>query len=192
MAKHTRFLLWILWLAWVPTTQAQCVNSIEPSCSVYSSCFEKHCNCAGSDDEYLISFGKNYCEAFLNNHEFSNAGEKWRDSTLRCLQEALVPIIPLETGKACDCASVKTFAYSSHVACYTQPDNSACDLPFSDIQLIAATVIFDQKFVSLMKEYKEGYKQVKGVFEACSTTSKEEQTRKKWAFYLKLIKGKVE
>lgn len=191
MVKYARLLLWLFWLAWVPATQAQCVNSIEPSCSVYSSCFEKHCNCSGSDDEYLISFGKNYCEAFLSNHEFSDAGKKWRDSTLRCLQETLVPIIPLEAGKSCDCASVKRFAYSSHVACYTQPTASACDLPVADIQLIAKTIIFDKTFVTLMKEYNEGYKQVKGVLETCSTTAKEVQTRQKWAFYLKLIKGKV-
>lgn len=178
-------------LACTSIANAQCVNSIEPSCGVYSSCFAKHCNCADSN-EYLMSFGENYCKGFLEEHNFSAAGAAWRSSTLRCLQESLVPIIPFEGGKSCDCAKVKAFAYSSHVECYSQPGASVCDLPIQDIGLIAKTIIFDKAFISLMKEYADGYAQVKGVLEKCSTTAKEEEARKKWQFYLKLVKGKVE
>lgn len=192
ITSYRYVLAFLAWFGWPSFAAAQCVNSIEPSCSVYSTCFEKHCKCAGSEDEYLISFGMNYCNAFLSEHKFSSAGQKWRDGALRCLQESLIPIIPLEEGKACDCVKVKTFAYSSHVGCYTQPAASVCDLPLSDIGLIAKTIIFDKAFVGVMKDHKDGYSQVKGTLEICSTAAKEEATRKKWLFYLKLLKGKVE
>ena len=32
----------LLLSAWVPIVHGQCINSIEPSCEVYSKCFEKH------------------------------------------------------------------------------------------------------------------------------------------------------
>lgn len=192
MTSCRHVLVLLTWLGWPDLAAAQCVNSIEASCSVYSTCFEKHCKCAGSEDEYLISFGMNYCNAFLSEHEFSAAGKKWRDHTLRCLQESLVPIIPLEEGRTCDCAKVKAFAYSSHVGCYTQSSASVCDLPLSDIGLIAKTIIFDKAFIGVMNDQKAGYAQVKGTLEICSTAAKEEETRKKWSFYLKLLKGKVE
>jgi hypothetical protein len=193
MMRLNRAILMII-VAWVysSTVNAQCVNSIESSCGVYSSCFAKQCKCSDSVDEYLISFGENYCKAFLGEHDFSDAGKAWRNSTLRCLQESLVPIILFENDKSCDCAKVKSFAYSSHVGCYTQPNASVCDLPMQDIGLIAKTIIFDKAFISLMKDHADGYAQVKGVLEKCSITAKEEETRKKWQFYLKLIKGKVE
>lgn len=177
--------------AYANIANAQCLNSIEPSCSIYSSCFAKHCDCPDSD-EYLMSFGENYCKGFLDEHNFSAAGTAWRNSTLRCLQESLVPIIPFEEGKSCDCAKVKAFAYSNHVSCYTQSAASVCDLPIQDIGLIAKTIIFDKAFISLLKNHADGYAQVKGVLEKCSTTAKQEETREKWQFYLKLIKGKVE
>lgn len=187
---HTHPALILFFLS-LPTF-AQCVNSVKPSCNVYSSCFEKNCDCTGSEDEYLSSFGLNYCKAFLGEHSFSAAGQSWRDSTLRCLQEAIVPLIPLEQGRACDCSKIKNFAYSSHVSCYTQPLTSVCDLPISDISLIAKTIIFDKNFISLLKDRKNGYAQVKEVLEVCSTTAKEAETKNKWKFYLKLIRGKVE
>jgi hypothetical protein len=192
MTSYRHVWVFLVWFWWPSLSAAQCVNSIETSCSVYSTCFEKHCNCAGSEDEYLISFGMNYCNAFLSEHEFSSTGKLWRDSALRCLQESLVPIIPLDESKTCDCAKVKEFAYSSHVGCYTQPSASVCDLPLSDIGLIAKTIIFDSAFIGVMKDHKDGYAQVKGTLEICSTTAKDEATKKKWLFYLKLLKGKIE
>lgn len=99
MTSYRHVWVFLVWFWWPSLSAAQCVNSIETSCSVYSTCFEKHCNCAGSEDEYLISFGMNYCNAFLSEHEFSSTGKLWRDSALRCLQESLVPIIPLDESK---------------------------------------------------------------------------------------------
>jgi hypothetical protein len=171
---------------------AQCLNTIQPSCGVYATCFESRCNCVGSEDEYLVGFGKNYCEAFLARTDFSPQGGVWRDRTLRCLQEAIVPMIPFHPDEACNCAAIKSFAYRSHVDCYTQLGSSVCDLPVSDIATIAKTVVFDRAFLAAMKDYKEGYSQVKGVFEKCAASAQNDDARKKWAFYLKLLTGKIE
>ena len=141
-------------------SKAECANSIEASCAVYSECFGKHCNCSGTEDEYLVGFGKSYCEAFLNQDEFSDTGKKWKESTLRCLQEALVPIIPFDSGKVCDCSKVKIFAYSSHVGCYTKSNNSVCDLPISDIAVIAKTIIFDKSFFSQVRIVDSGLESI--------------------------------
>src|SRR5436309_1041028 len=74
----------------VPSASAQCSNSIKPSCGVYATCFAKYCPCNGSD-EYFLTYGKKYCEKFLGLATFSAEGVKWRDKTLVCLQEAIVP-----------------------------------------------------------------------------------------------------
>ncbi|MBC3239537.1 hypothetical protein HU723_10130 [Pseudomonas lurida] len=64
--------------------------------------------------------------------ELSVRGKAWRDSTLRCLQESIVPSLPFDSGQACNCEAIESKAFVSHVACYTQPTNSMCDLPLSD------------------------------------------------------------
>ena len=133
----------LIWasLTCVPA-QAQpmaCLSTISPTCDLYSECFSRQCNCAGSEHEYFISHGKKYCEAFLQNSSLSERGKAWRDSTLRCLQESIVPLLPSDSSKACDCEATETKAYVSHVACYTQPTNSICDLPLSDWLNIGST-----------------------------------------------------
>ena len=120
---------------------AQCANSATPSCGVYESCFAKLCNCKNTPGEYFISYGKRYCETFLNLPGLSDRGTIWRNSTLRCLQETIVPILPVD-GKAetCDCPSIQIAAFDAHVACYTAPGKSICNLPGSDWVLVLNAV----------------------------------------------------
>lgn len=186
-----RFFTFTLLFCFSFLAHGQCWNTINPSCDVYETCFNRYCRCEGSGFEYSLSFGKTYCNAFLGESELTPEGKKWRDSTLRCLQEVLVPLIPIEANPSCNCEELKKFAYGSHVACYTQEGASVCDLPSSDITKIAKTIIFNKNIINTLKDYKEGYQQVKGVFSKCSTTAKEVKTRKKWKFYLKLLTGKV-
>lgn len=123
---------------------AQCVNSAVPSCGVYESCFAKFCPCSGSSDEYFLTYGQKYCERFLAKDNLSAAGKKWRDATLTCLQETIVPRLDISTSPQCDCAAMRKFAFDSHVACYTQPGASICDLPVSEMVSIGMTVdLFD-------------------------------------------------
>lgn len=116
-----------------------CVNTSTPSCSLYTDCFNRQCNCAGSEHEYFISYGKKYCDAFMQDDGLSERGKAWRDSTLHCLQESIVPTLPFGSGQACNCEEIESKAFISHVACYTQPTNSICDLPASDLFNIANT-----------------------------------------------------
>jgi hypothetical protein len=67
----------------------------------------------------------------------SNQGKNWRDSTLRCLQERIVPELPADgQADSCDCQSIQIKAFDIHVACYTQNGASICDLPAADWALI--------------------------------------------------------
>lgn len=112
---------------------AECVNTITPSCGVYESCFANRCNCSDSEYEYFKSYGKKYCTTFLDLPKLSPKGMAWSSATLRCLQESIVSQLPAD-GKAntCDCKATQLKAFDSHVACYTQPSNSICELEPND------------------------------------------------------------
>jgi hypothetical protein len=176
-------------LIYTASSHSQCVNSIKPSCAVYSSCFAKVCACADSD-EYLLSFGQRYCEAFLEAPGLSESGKRWRDGTLRCLQEAIVPIVPLlEEGGSCNCTKLKEQAFESHVECYTNPENSVCDLAIEDILTISRTILSDGAFTSIIKEYKVAAKQVKELVNKCSLTAKDDGSRNNWMTLNNLLDG---
>jgi hypothetical protein len=116
---------------------AQCLSTAKPSCGVYETCFAKLCPCDESPYEYFNSYGKKYCAAFLQSSALSKAGLAWRDSTLRCLQEKIVPLLPpVGQAASCNCSGMQEQAFDTHVACYTQPKNSICDLPDSDWAVI--------------------------------------------------------
>jgi hypothetical protein len=159
MVRHLLSVLAAISTIALPTaTLAQCVNPITPSCSVYDTCFSKLCSCDGSPYEYFKSYGKKYCTVFLDLPGLSTKGKTWRDSTLRCLQEELVPKLPPD-GKAnsCDCKAVQTIAFDTHVACYTKPTDSICNLPASDWLIILKSVdpiksLTDQKSRKQMLE----------------------------------------
>jgi hypothetical protein len=123
------FVLFTLFTA--PSAMAQCSNSIQPSCGVYATCFAKYCPCAAGD-EYFVAYGKKYCEKFLGIGTFSQNGLKWRDKTLRCLQEAIVPKLDISNNPTCDCKTMRQHAFDSHVKCYLA-DPSICSLPGGDM-----------------------------------------------------------
>ncbi|MNF66498.1 hypothetical protein D3C84_482910 [compost metagenome] len=153
---------------------AGCENQATPSCAVYQSCFAKYCSCKDSEDEYFNRYGAKYCKVFLENISFSDSGKAWRDSTLRCLQESIVPRLDLNNPSACDCKAMKDFAYKSHVSCYTSADHSICDLPLSDVYNIYRAVNIKDALSS------EGWKQMHTVSAICSKTSSEDGRRSLW------------
>lgn len=109
----------------------ECMSSARPSCDVYDRCFERVCNCESTPDRYFLSYGKKYCERFLHSIQLSSSGQRWRDKTLVCLQEAIVPHLPLNASQ-CNCGDLKNIAFRAHVTCYTQADASICDLGADD------------------------------------------------------------
>jgi hypothetical protein len=60
----------------------------------------------------------------------SEKGRKWRDETLVCLQQSLVPY----TSGQETCESLTRIAFDSHPRCYTQPGASICELTRPSIE----------------------------------------------------------
>jgi hypothetical protein len=117
--------------------RAQCVNGAHLSCDVYNKCFARYCHCNGTPYEYFLSYGRRYCDRFLASTGWSPAGDKWRDTTLLCLQESIVPKLDISDHPTCDCKAMKEFAFKTHVACYTKPGASICSLSLGDFTKIA-------------------------------------------------------
>lgn len=161
----------------------QCASSPTPSCSVYETCFMKYCQCKGDPDEYFETYGLKYCRAFLANANFSEQGRKWRDSTLICLQESIVPKLDISATPKCDCSAMRAFAFASHVACYTQPGKSICDLPADDISEIRKTISLPDMLSG------DGRKQMAQVVSICTKTATDDGRRSAWKALAILIGG---
>ena len=161
---------------------AQCQNAATPSCGVYKSCFAKQCPCSGAD-EYFVTYGEKYCKAFLGNASLSSEGQKWRDRTLICLQEAIVPKLDLSNEPKCNCQEMRKFAFDTHVSCYTQPGASICNLPIGDVTAIASTV----NVADMMDA--AGWRQMRDVASICETSAPDASRQAAWkamALVLKL------
>jgi hypothetical protein len=144
---------------------AQCASTMELSCGVYDSCFEKYCPCEGTDDGYFLRYGKKYCERFLSSTGWSEKGRQWRDKTLLCLQERIVPHLDIVETPVCDCKAMKSLAFKTHVECYTQPSASVCALELSDFKKIYSIIdIGDDLFGD-----PYGRSQMRQVLQICKT-----------------------
>lgn len=159
---------------WSGLAASQCVNESLPSCAVYESCFAKYCPCAGDPSEYFMTYGKKYCVSFLANANFGAAGKKWRDATLVCLQEKVVPHLDISQSPKCDCRAMRKIAFDSHVACYTQPEASICNLPMLDLKEIMNTIDRRDLFTS------EGWRQMKSVAAICVGKAPDAARRTEW------------
>ncbi|WP_162989583.1 hypothetical protein [Comamonas sp. lk] len=164
----------LLFLAWPGVSRSQCSNSGQPSCDAYKSCFAKYCPCEAEADEYFMSYGDKYCRAFLGNTALSDAGKKWRESTMRCLQESIVPYLDISAQPKCNCRQMKRRAFDSHVACYTKQGASICDLPAGDVAQISKTIDVKDLFD------KAGWKQMYEVSKICAQTAPEDGRRVTW------------
>jgi len=153
---------------------AQCVNTANPTCEIYTTCFAKYCPCQGDPSEYFQTYGKKYCQRFLSIQNFSASGKNWRNSTLKCLQETIVPDLDISDNPKCDCGRMKGVAYKSHVACYTKPGASICDLSATDINEIRKVIDTADLFTS------EGWKQMGEVAKICVKTAPDDGRRTAW------------
>lgn len=144
-----------------PVEDGGCSNSATLSCDIYPSCFARYCPCEASPDEYFMTYGYHYCRRFMFAPGFTQKGVRWRNSTMRCLQEAIVPELDLSEPPRCDCRRMRRIAFDSHVACYTQPGASICLLPEIDLLQIQA-VIDTSDLLS-----REGLRQMLAVAEVC-------------------------
>jgi probable HAF family extracellular repeat protein len=150
-------------LAFSLGAQAQCINTETPTCGVYETCFAKLCPCSSSPDEYFLSYGKKYCDAFIANDKLSPKGIAWRNATLHCLQETIVPKLPpFGQAATCPCKAVQQSAFDSHVACYTQDAASICDLSTDDWG-----AIIESSGLLRTAQNEKVRRQVAGVLEVC-------------------------
>lgn len=163
------------------SVRAQCENAVIPSCAVYESCFAKYCPCDGRPGEYFRAYGLKYCKAFLANSTLSARGKAWRDSTLVCLQESIVPKLDISANPSCDCDQMRTIAFDSHVACYTKPGASICDLPSSDVTSIATTVDIKDLFDAA------GWRQMRDIAARCEASSPDDGRRAAWKAMAKVL-----
>lgn len=165
----------------ITAAKGECINNSIPSCDVYTSCFAKYCPCKDNSSEYFISYGKKYCKLFLSNSNLSKAGKKWRDRTLVCLQEKIVPELDISENPSCDCAKMRKTAFDSHVGCYTQSDASICSLGIADINEIGQTIDLTDAFSS------EGWAQMRGVAKICTETALDDGRRTAWKNILTVL-----
>lgn len=174
MNRWLEFLAAQFLLATCGTAIAQCSNALQPSCGVYDTCFAKYCPCQGDPAEYFLSYGKKYCTNFLSNSSLTAAGKKWRDAALVCLQEKIVPHLDISATPKCSCSAMRVTAFDAHVACYTQPHASICDLPVADLNEIRKVI--DQR--DLLSS--EGWKQMRDVAAICAVKAPDDGRRATW------------
>lgn len=130
-----------------------CENPPHNQCLFYSQCIEdkKKCGEAG----YAINYGQKYCLKFLENSNLSDPGQKWRDSTLVCLQKKLVQVY--KEPEKYTCEQIKESGFNSHVGCYTQDEASFCNLPLIDFEEILVNIL-ELKDIISWDGVKQGYK----------------------------------
>lgn len=162
--------------------QAQCANAFRPSCDVYESCFLKYCPCEGKPSEYFRTYGLKYCKAFLANTALSAQGEAWRDSTLVCLQESIVPKLDISAKPSCNCDQMRAIAFDAHVACYTKPGASICDLLSLDVAAIATTVAIKDLVDAA------GWRQMRDIAARCEASAPEDGRRAAWRAMATVLK----
>ncbi len=78
-----------------PPVSSSCVNPAQnTTCLWYPNCLEAAHACG--PEGYAISYGQRYCDAFSSafaSNLLTLQGQIWRDKTLLCLQEQLVPFL---------------------------------------------------------------------------------------------------
>lgn len=174
------------WSSWAPemaASSAQCVNTAKPSCVVYAACFERYCPCERTEFGYFLRYGKKYCDRFLERSDWSEKGKKWRDATLICLQERIVPKLEISARPTCDCRAMKNFAFQTHVECYTQAEASVCSLEESDYLKIYK--ILDVKDDLLGDSY--GRRQMREVLKICESDPNTTVSPRRLAWIRKIL-----
>eukprot|EP00698_Gefionella_okellyi_P019106 TRINITY_DN5809_c0_g1_i1.p1 TRINITY_DN5809_c0_g1~~TRINITY_DN5809_c0_g1_i1.p1 ORF type:complete len:176 (+),score=13.24 TRINITY_DN5809_c0_g1_i1:100-627(+) len=132
-------------VVYADTNSTECAHPVSGTCDFYPDCLEKAHPCGASG--YAMGFGNVFCHKFSSLQHLTPAATTWRDSTRACLQDALVPLVHdlNAPGAQITCSQIETIAFNSHVACYTQPAHSICDLvrvrEFADLMRIVKLIL---------------------------------------------------
>eukprot|EP01114_Cavostelium_apophysatum_P012010 TRINITY_DN26670_c0_g1_i1.p1 TRINITY_DN26670_c0_g1~~TRINITY_DN26670_c0_g1_i1.p1 ORF type:complete len:188 (-),score=11.41 TRINITY_DN26670_c0_g1_i1:55-618(-) len=156
-------------------TLVQCsgLNCQVGPCSWYEDCLESLYQCGSGG--YPIGYGFYFCDRFSDAMDsFTDLGQEWISNTRLCLQQTLKDELGLPFNPAqISCDQVRSDAFDTHAACYTQGYPSVCDIPEDWPRLF--TVVHSGLFSA------EGFKQIGQVIKACaSETSEMEQNKQKF------------
>ncbi|GAB1310656.1 Stanniocalcin-2 [Madurella fahalii] len=112
--------------------QDECRNPSH-SCSFYRQCAEPVAGCGPSG--YPLYYGERNCNKFVRNSpSFSAGGRLWIQSTMNCLQRALVPLL-----QGCPtCPTLHQVAFDSHPDCYV--GSGICSLGCWDVAMVLSTI----------------------------------------------------
>jgi hypothetical protein len=118
---------------------ADCENPETNDCWFYVDCLEEKFECGYTG--YPVSYGFKFCRKFQKAEKFSKRGRAWINSTMLCLQQRLVPFMGLNyENNDSACKAIEDWGFSTHASCYTEHENSFCDLGPIDLA-IAMSVI---------------------------------------------------
>jgi hypothetical protein len=112
--------------------QDECRNPTH-SCGFYRHCAEPVAQCGAAG--YPLHYGERNCNKFVRNSgDFSAAGQQWIQSTMNCLQRALVPLL-----QGCPtCSTLHQVAFDSHPDCYA--GSGICSLDCWDVAMVLSTI----------------------------------------------------
>ncbi|XP_057294151.1 uncharacterized protein LOC130622680 [Hydractinia symbiolongicarpus] len=135
-------------------TSDSCKNPSGTDCGWYKNCLEKAIPCGSSG--YAMKYATVYCNKYdANLKHFSTYGQSWVRAVKKCLQKKLAPLLS-QTPKP-SCATIKQFAFDTHVPCYVKPttnrDPSFCSLSLGDYWQVLKTIkgAFLTEFISTVK-----------------------------------------
>ncbi len=116
---------------------AACATPVADNCAFYRACLEPAHPCGAAG--YALGFGEPLCYLFIDHRsDFTPAGQLWLQGVRTCLQRALS--VEMATPVT-SCDALADTAFASHTSCYTQADNSFCQLSETDVAALEALVV---------------------------------------------------
>ena len=148
-------LLALTFVSFLCPVLSSCVDpALNTTCRWYPDCLEAAHPC-GSDG-YALAYGQHYCLAFASANAsslLSPEGQLWRDTTLLCLQQQLVPLLNvtvsckvmllsrmsfLKRNGTNGTQDLRSYAFNSHARCYVE--SGVCALSLRDWNAIRLIV----------------------------------------------------
>jgi hypothetical protein len=135
---------------------AHCASFISrTSCEFYDECLHALRPCTSSensDEEYALSYGRRYCEAFLAvEPTLSEYGQLWSGSVRKCLQAKLVQDIGLWIHGSC--VDLSRVAFDHHPDCYAFSEHSGCpSMSGLSVSDYATVIVIVKEYVALFGE----------------------------------------
>jgi len=128
------------------TLSDSCYSPTGEKCNWYTTCLEKKYPCLNEKANYLIEFSKYLCDMYDENR-VTGVGREWIDTTRKCLQVSLAPLLQQWLSLTCSDVERKVLAsfdccFTGNQACSTNGSLSICHLSLSDF----STILLEMKY----------------------------------------------